>query len=176
MTYIIKKYKFTWLSLLAIYLLSGNAMSQEIDSVISALIYNFAKFTQWQESDQPEKVWKFCYLDEQDSSSLNLISKKLLKGKPIEVIRLQKVSDVVNCQIVYIDDDQRSELPRFMIALQESATLTISGVSGFINMGGMIEIVPNNGRLQFKVNHKRLEQANLKLSSRVLKLAVEIKR
>ena len=40
----------------------------------------------------------------------------------------------------------------------------------------MIEIVPGEGRLQFKVNQQQLEQADLLLSSHVLKLAIEVQR
>ena len=162
--------------MLAIFLLPSYAMSQEINALKSAFIYNFAKFTQWQTIAQPETTWKLCYFDENSSSNLNLISKKQLTKKPIEIIPLHKVKDAVDCHIVYIDSDHRSILPRLFIALQDSATLTISDTTGFIDMGGMIEIVPNNDRLQFKVNYKKLTQENLKLNSNVLKLALEIKR
>ncbi len=42
----------------------------------------------------------------------------------------------------------------------------------------MIEILPtdDNRQLKFKVNHKRLKEANLKVDSKVLQLALEIRR
>ena len=151
-------------------------IAQDITTLKTALSYNFAKFTQWQKDDEPETIWQLCYLGEQYQSSFNMLSEKKLSGKKIAVIQLNDLNGLEPCHLIYIDSEYRYLLPRLFLALKNTTTLTISDTTGFVDMGGMIEIVPSlNARLQFKVNPKSLEESRLTLSSKVLKLALEIK-
>ncbi|MEF8711286.1 MAG: YfiR family protein [Candidatus Accumulibacter propinquus] len=61
--------------------------------------------------------------------------------------------------------------PYVLRTLAGQAVLTVSDADGFIDVGGAIGIVQGEGRLQFEVNRQALEQAQLKASSNLLKLA-----
>jgi hypothetical protein len=49
--------------------------------------------------------------------------------------------------------------------------LTVSDIGGFAQAGGMIGLVEADQRIRFDINLATTHQANLKLSSQLLKLA-----
>ena len=49
--------------------------------------------------------------------------------------------------------------------------LTIGDADGFVDVGGMVGLVHADNRLQFEVNLGLLQQAQLKASSQLLRLA-----
>ena len=165
-----------WIYLLVCLLSPQNIVAQDIFDLKAALTISFAKFTKWPQAAQPSKVWQLCYFGEQYRDSFSLLEDKTLSNKPINSIMKNELIDVTACHIVFVGSKDRHILKRLFLAINNRPILTVSDISGFINQGGMIEIVPGEGRLQFKVNQKQIEQAGLDLSSQVLKLAIEVRR
>ena len=165
-----------WIYLLVSLLSPQNVVAQDIFDLKAALTFSFAKFTEWPQATPPSEVWQLCYFGEQYRDSFSLLGDKKLSQKPINTIKVNEVTDVSACHIVFIDSKDRHILKRLFLAIKNRPVLTVSDISGFIHQGGMIEIVPDEGRLRFKVNQQQMEQADLDLSSQVLKLAIEVKR
>ena len=176
MSYLFHKLRFISLCLLAVGLLPHAANAQDINELKAALSYNFAKFTQWPEKAQAKESWQFCYIGEQYRTGFELFNNKKLADKLISISELTDLKDINKCHLVYIGADNRKLLPRLFLAVDKRPILTISDMSGFIDMQGMIEITPSDNRLQFKVNLSQIQKSQLKLSSQVLKLAIEVKR
>jgi len=141
----------------------------------ASLAYNLAKFVQWPEQAEPRKYWQLCYFSETYDLSFKPLKNKKLLGKGLHVKRIRDVSGVINCDIVYIDADNRRLLRRLFVALGEKPVLTISDSRGFIDQGGMIEVFSMDGRLRFKVNHTEMKNSKILMSSKALQLAVEVK-
>jgi hypothetical protein len=55
--------------------------------------------------------------------------------------------------------------------LRGSYALTVGDTKGFAEQGGMINFVLDNDRVQFEVSRKAVEQAGLKISSKLLSVA-----
>ena len=165
-----------WVYLLVCLLSPQHLAAQDIFEFKAALTFSFAKFTEWPQAAQPSKAWQLCYFGEQYHDSFSLLGDKNLAQKPINSIKLNEVIDVTACHIIFVGSRDRHILGRLFLAINNRPILTVSDISGFSNQGGMIEIVPGEGRLQFKVNQQQLEQADLLLSSHVLKLAIEVQR
>lgn len=53
--------------------------------------------------------------------------------------------------------------------------LTVSGVRGFVDRGGMIELYVKDDRVVFDVNQAAMDAAGVKMSSKVLRLAQRVK-
>ncbi|MGI2170962.1 YfiR family protein [Shewanella sp. MF05960] len=158
-------------------LLPGTAIAQDAFELKAALTYNFAKFTQWPESRLNEmSAWKICYFGNQYHDSFTGLANKTLANQSVTVIQLSDISKVEQCDVVFIDAKSRELTHRLLLAVENKAILTVSDISGFEMQGGMIEIVEQDKRLYFKVNMQILEQSGLKVSSQVLKLALEVKR
>ncbi|MGX9462069.1 YfiR family protein [Shewanella sp. A14] len=163
--------------IMGVALFPCTSMAEDAFGLKAALTYNFAKFTQWPESRLNETaVWTICYFGNQYHDSFMGLSDKKLATQPVIVIQLSGISKVEQCDVVFIDAKSRELTPRLLLAVENKAILTVSDISGFEMQGGMIEIVEQDKRLYFKVNMKMLEQSGLKISSQVLKLALEVKR
>lgn len=160
---------------MSVVFLSYPAVAKDLPTLKAALSHNFAKFTQWPVDAQPEDSWKICYFGEEYTAGFKALSSKKLKGMPIQIDQLRNVEQAINCHSVFIGSKNRRLLQRLFITLQHSPTLTISDIPGFIDQGGMIELVSSEQRLKFKVNQVELKRAKLSISSQVLKLALEVK-
>jgi len=141
----------------------------------ASLAYNLAKFVQWSEQVEPKEYWQLCYFSETYDLSFKPLKNKKMLGKVLHVKRIRDVSEVMNCDIVYIDAENRRLLRRLFVALEKKPILTISDSRGFIDQGGMIEIFSMDGRLRFKVNHTEMKNSKILMSSKALKLAIEVK-
>lgn len=141
----------------------------------TALAYNLAKFVQWPEQVKTNEYWRVCYFSKLYAVGFEHLKDQSLHGKVIQSKRLDNVDQASTCQVVYLDAGNRKLLPRLLIALNKSPTLTVSDSAGFIDQGGMLEIVNKDNRLQFKANRTAFEKTGLSISSKALKLALEIK-
>jgi len=53
--------------------------------------------------------------------------------------------------------------------------LTVSDQDGFLDNGGMIVLKNNGSRLQFGVDLRRVEKSGIKISSKMLQVANEVR-
>ncbi|WP_351189049.1 YfiR family protein [Shewanella sp. TB4-MNA-CIBAN-0142] len=158
-------------------LLPQVSMAQNVFELKAALTYNFAKFTQWPEVRlDAQSAWKICYFNNQYHDSFMGLSDKTLFTQSVMIIQLSDTSKIEQCDVVFIDANSRDITHRLLLTVENKAILTVSDITSFAMQGGMIEIVEQDKRLQFKVNMQVLEKSGLKISSQVLKLALEVKR
>lgn len=143
-------------------------------SLIAALNFNFAKYADWPGEEHAESI-DLCYFTDAFKNSFSELHDKAIFDKPVSTRQIRDVEQTSRCHLVYIDRSERDILQRLFVYLRDKPVLTVSDVAGFVDDGGMIEIVRVNNKFRFKVNMSRMESSNLKMSSQVLKLAVEVK-
>jgi hypothetical protein len=92
-------------------------------------------------------------------------------GHPVVVV--SNPAQPAECEVLFID----ASAPRGLAALppQNTPVLTIGSVDGFVSKGGMVELANVNDELRFDVNLKVLRQAQIQLSSQVLRLARQVR-
>ncbi len=165
-----------WLAVFGLLLLPLIASSQQSNSeaIKAALSYNFAKYTHWPETSGHEYL-TFCYFNSAYRNGFEKLTNKTVAEKKIRLKQVTSVNDTAQCQLIYVDNQDRHKLKRLLLYLDKKPILTVSDMTGFIDDGGMIEIVNQDNKLRFKVNLEQLEQQGLMLSSQVLKLAVQVK-
>ncbi len=56
-------------------------------------------------------------------------------------------------------------------SLRGSSVLTVADTAGFLDAGGMIQFLNENGRVRFAINVDATSRAKLKMSSKLLSLA-----
>ncbi|WP_088280787.1 YfiR family protein [Ideonella sp. A 288] len=145
--------------------------SQEL-MVKARLALNLARFAQRPAAAASEPL-RLClaHRDAAFEQAFGELEGKLVNGRRIV---LQKAPPVQGCDVLYVhaSADRGAELVR---ACQGGATLTIGDGEGFLAHGGMVELVVVNDALRFDVNLGPVRQAQLGLSSQVLKLARQVK-
>jgi hypothetical protein len=79
------------------------------------------------------------------------------------------------CHILFVSRSERGRLERIVERLGTSNVLTISDIEGFARNRGMIGLLLEGGNVRFEVNPAAAAHAQLKIDSRLLRLARIVK-
>jgi hypothetical protein len=140
--------------------------------VKTALIYNLLHFIDW-----PSKNLVICIYDASEDyiSSFKAIPSSTKTGNTLDIkfLHLSGESSTQNsCHIIFVTDNADNKNLRDMLASAKSShRVTIGETKQFIKQGGMISFVRKGSNIKFEINAKAFEQADLKISSQVLRMA-----
>ena len=73
--------------------------------------------------------------------------------------------------IQFTSASERATMPVLLKALERPGLLTVGEVDGFAEQGGAINFTMQGRKVRFEINPTTAEQARLKMSSQLLKLA-----
>jgi len=156
--------------------LASSAWSGEFDeyAIKAAYLYNFAKFVEWPTaafaSDTAPLM--ICIAGENPfGDALTTLSNKLVENHTVVVRHLPAATGLDKCHIVFIGRAEQSHFKSILAKLAPFPVLTVSDIDDFAQDGGMIGLVEAEQRIRFNINLAVTRQANLKLSSQLLKLA-----
>jgi YfiR/HmsC-like len=157
-------------------LLPGQAepLSPTEYQVKAAFIYNFAKFVEWpMESSAKDSPFVIGILGQDPFGGAldEIVSGKTVRDKKITVKRFSSIDDAMNSRILFISKSEKESMGQIIKRLDGASVLTISDIGQFAEQGGMIELVIDHNRVRFAINVAATEQAGLKPSSQLLKLA-----
>jgi len=150
------------------------AVSLEYE-VKAAFLYNFAKFVTWPEDafaagDAP---FVFCIIgtDPFGESLEKVLAGRQAGGRKIVVRRGPDPESLGRCHIMFIGESEDTHVARHLRQASAQPVLTVGETQAFERAGGMIRLVVTEKRVRFEINAKAAEEARLKLSSQLLKLA-----
>lgn len=144
------------------------------EQIKAALVFNFMKFTEWP-ADQGNGPLVLCLAnaDRRTEAAFGQVNGRSIDSRTIQV-RPASGPDVGACHLLYIQDSSaRDMLERVSASFPK--VLTVGDQDDFTEAGGAIGLVELNGRVQFKVNMDMLKRGNYKVSSQLLKLAVNLR-
>jgi hypothetical protein len=139
----------------------------------AAYVLNFVRYVDWPERAfaTPESPLAICVFGESGASGLTGIAGKVIRSHPIQVRSVTGAEEARYCHVLFVSEYDTRRFVGILRALQNAPILTISEADGFIDVGGMIGLVHLDNRLQFEVNLGVVQQAQLKASSQLLRLA-----
>lgn len=154
--------------------LFGQATVSKEYQIKAAFLYNFTKFVEWPadhlEAGEPVVI---AVLGENPFGPEleKLVAGRLVNGRAI-VVRLVSVeADLVSAHIVFVPAGQEGRA-----MWRHDGLLTVGESAGFMDEGGMIRFTLVDEKVRFEINQTASEQAGLKLSGQLLKLATSVKR
>lgn len=140
---------------------------------------NFVKYTTWPKSGAADSGAVIGVLgDNPFGGSLKKFSGKTFSGRKLVVRyfpRFSKDLSFSDCQILFVSASERTNYQKVLKKIKGLPVLTVSDNNWFFRYGGMINFVSKNKRIRFSINRTVVEDAGLKLSSKLLRLAVEVK-
>jgi hypothetical protein len=146
-------------------------------AIKAAILYNFTKVIRWPHEtplDAQRDTTHFI-LGVVGGGSADIpfesIAGKRVGTKPVEVRQVDEPQDLLSCQMLFISPSSDKELEAILEQLQGSDILTVSEINDFAKRGGMIELTRRRNRIRFLINVTAAEQANLNISSQLLKIA-----
>ena len=153
----------------------ASTFSLEEYEVKAAFLYQFTKFIQWSKNSPKDEIFSICIVGKDPFGQIiNELESETVDNRKIEIKRL-KFEDVIDsCHVVFIGQTERNRLFSFMENLRGKGILTVSEIDGFIERGGVINFKRQGSRVGFEINQKKAEEEGIKISSKLLSLALEV--
>jgi hypothetical protein len=170
---------------LGLYLMSGQGAAQDWTGRLSvseyklraAYLYNFSKFIRWPESafESKDAALVIGLLGEDVPMEIGeLLNSKRIGSRPIEVRQYRTGERMNDCHLLYLESS-RNWMP-VLRTLKSSRVITVGDAPSFADDGGAIQLVTIRQRLRFIINLKAPGFTGVELDSRLLSLALEIKK
>jgi hypothetical protein len=141
----------------------------------AAFLYKFSAYVNWPPStfNSPSEPFSICLAESNElfkSTLEKVVNGEAVYGRPVMIRQINKHEPETSCQILYIGNHQRAvetfDSSRF------NQTLTVSdGASP-----GVIEFFISDNRVRFNIDDEAAAKKGLVISSKLLSLAVNVKR
>lgn len=148
----------------------------EAASVKAAFVLNFAKFTAWPADafSDPEAPIELLVLGgETIRNAFTAIEGQSVGNRKIRVRLMEPAQTADNCHMMFFDQTvDQDVLTSMLAAVAERPVLTVGSRPDFIHLGGIINVFDKNGRFHFEIRPAAASHRDIKISSRLLKLAI----
>jgi len=94
---------------------------------------------------------------------------KTAHNRTMRVVRVKRPSESQECQALYLALESRSELKQFVSALHSPGLLSIGEMDHFLDLGGAVQLLIQDGRIGFEVSQEALDRSAVSISSKLLR-------
>lgn len=143
--------------------------------VKAAFIYNFARFVEWPadafaSGDAPLVIGVVG--DDPFRGALDrAVKDKSVEGHALQVRHFATADDVQRCHILFVPAAVSDQTDHILQRAGSNGVLSVGETDTFTPAGGVIRFYLDDNKIHFEVNLDAAEQARLKLSAKLLKLA-----
>jgi len=156
-------------------------LAQKMDEyqVKAAFVSNFAGFVEW-----PPEVFKgpadplsICVLGRNPfGRSLEAMTEgKTVGGRSFAVRQVSGASQAGGCHIVFVSSSERLRFRSILESFKAASVLSVGDANDFVAEGGVINLRLESGKVQIEISVGAAKEKNLRISSRLLSLARNVK-
>lgn len=142
---------------------------EELEAKVkAAYLFHLVKFVDWP-GLPPDEVRICVYGSKTMAAMLGELSDRQLKDRALK-IAADDPSDLSRCQVMFIGRAEK----KWRNLLEKAAgmpVLTVSDLEDFASQGGMVGFYSAGGKIKLEINPATAQNAELKLSSKLLELA-----
>jgi hypothetical protein len=163
--------------LVCLLLLPGTMRANPLseDSIKASYLLNFMKYTEWPATALSNIELRVCSLDARPlSGKLAELQGRQIQGREIRVSTSVNSETWRDCHLLFLSSVEKNRLDSVLRNLAKAPVLTVGESADFIQAGGIIGLKLRAGRVRFNINLGAARQAELNLSSQLLKLADEV--
>jgi hypothetical protein len=172
-----------WWPLALLVLLTGapsptSAQTANAPMVTAALLFNFAKFTEWPlEALSPGAPLALCVVEAPAVATAleQVTAGRDVRGHAILVRRISPEGPLRSCQVLYLAGLDRRRAGDLIGAARGVPVLSVSDFPVFTRLGGVAHLFLEDSRMRFAVNLDAANRAQLRVSSQLLSLAVIVR-
>ncbi len=161
---------------LSCWSLQGQTLQE--DALKAGYLVNFFEFVEWDQL--PGRGHRIGVLDAEGlAAKIEAIGLTRLcnhEGMVVSAVNFETVTDIDNVDLLFVPRGKRMHWRQLVEFSELHNCLLVGEESGFLEMGGGIQFVTINNRLRFKINNKQAEKLGIRMSSKLLNLAVEVRR
>jgi hypothetical protein len=158
---------------------AGGAAAQQTftaEEVKAGFLYHFSAFVNWPDATPTDPIVVGVLGGEEvETELLRIAAAKRQPGRSILVRRLRAGEDLAGLHIVYVGASESQRLERVVAALRGGPTLIVSDTPDGLERGAMINFVTAD-RVQFEISLDSAHRGGLRLSPRLLSVAVRVKK
>jgi hypothetical protein len=143
--------------------------------VKAAFLYNFVKFVDWPATPAAQDgPIELCVLgkDPFGGALERVIEGKTVNGRPLAIRRIGDIATARSCHVLFVSASETGRVGEIVKAVHTWSVLTVSDIDRFSERGGIIGFLMEGQRVRFRINPKVAASAGLRISSKLLQLAV----
>ena len=145
----------------------------EESNLKAAFIYNFTHFIDWDDDVFPNEFMIGVVGNSLIDGPLEEIARtRTVNNKKIIIKYFKSLSEVEKCNILFISKNLKTPLSEFLSKPELKKTLIVSEKETYALKGAGINFVIIDKKLKFEINTKSINDAGLKVSAQLLKLAI----
>jgi hypothetical protein len=152
----------------------GQAVSHEYP-LKAVFLINFAQFTDWPDSafDAPDSPLVIGVLGDDPFGALlnDAVRDETMNGRKFVVRRYRRVQDIQACHILFISQSEASRLDKIVHDLKGKPVLTVSDIENSAGRGVCVWFLTENNKIHLRINLASLKDANLTMSSKLLRVS-----
>ena len=147
-------------------------------NVKAVFLFNFSKYVTWPPvalgERSPAEV-RICVTAKDRFFALlkSAVQGEDIDGKPLVPVALEGLDDVRTCQILYVGDAQTPDAKAWLTAARGYQVLIVA--DGALNDDTVIAFVRDSNRIRFDINRAAASRRNLNISSKLLRLARQVR-
>ena len=139
----------------------------------AAALRNVAKFVEWPSGWRTSSfVIAVAADDAFVEVLLGLARTTRLHDREIQVRRLEPSEDHCLCEILFVSAEEGQRVSALLHHARGNNVLTIGETTAFLREGGIVRLFRDDDRLRLQISTKNMESSGLRISSRLLSLAV----
>ncbi len=141
--------------------------------VKAVYLYKLLKFTNWEETNTSTEERFLTIGIFGDSPLIEGLSELKAKNPDFnpKIIRLDSVEKLPTLNVLFISESENFNQKKIIDALGGKPVLICGEEENFLENGGMINFLLQDGKVRFDINLRELKISGIKLSSRALRAA-----
>jgi len=154
----------------------ASALEQQVKA---AFLYKFAGYVDWPSAafarpDTPLTI-AVAGADALAAELVQATSGRTVEGRSVVVKRVKPGDSLAGVHILFVGKGENDRLQQWVHAAQPQSVLTVSESDGALAKGSVINFVISERRVRFEVALDSAEKSRLKLSSRLLAVAQQVR-
>lgn len=161
----------------------GSPSKAEHDQEKAAYLHHFLQFVTWPNVHRPAGHGTTMVIGLVGDSPVQrklealaaaLSRKEGIRPRIVTFGRYADGMDLSACHILFIGAAEQQNFGRIIAGLKQAPVLTVADSDGFLTAGGMITMLPHQGRIRYHINRKAASRAGLRLSAQLLQAAIDV--
>jgi hypothetical protein len=175
--------KWLLLAVAVLTVVTGKAPAQpaaaySVESVKAAFLYRFLEYVDWPVDAQGEGPLTIAVLGEESLTAelQRNVRGRTAHGREIRVLNVSSVTDGLDANVLFVSAQWKKKLTGLAGEHERDPVLVVTEGDGALERGSVINFVVVDGNVRFEVSLPAAEQRGLKLSSRLLGVALRIEK
>ncbi|MEO8443371.1 MAG: YfiR family protein, partial [Betaproteobacteria bacterium] len=148
--------------------------------VKAAYIFKFAGYVEWPDGvfAQPDTPLNIAVLgdDEIAAELAQITAGRMVDGRPVRVKRTRDSDATADAHMLFVGRAEIARLPQLAKQARAKPVLILTDAPGALNQGSMINFMLIQQRVKFEISLDEAERRGLRLSSRLLAVAHNVRK